>query len=218
MRSLERTKSHEETCDADGLKPKEQQQRGFHLCLLLLLSLSLSLSCSWSWEFQSNWEPSWGLLFSRALSNAEEALFHSVWNSGLKCAYFLKEFQIILSYSVHFIFYTPLFSPFFERKNNSISRSAYWNILKAVCEDELKRPACWSQVLTFCLRAKSIRKVSYYYREEARAPAYYKSIEQASHWLWLKRVSWHRNFQFEASWHRLESCLLWCLPQHQHLD
>ena len=42
MRSLERAKSHEETCDADGLKPKEQQQqRGFHLCLLLLLSLVL---------------------------------------------------------------------------------------------------------------------------------------------------------------------------------
>ena len=122
-----------------------------------------------------------------------------------------------LSRSFYFL-YTSLFPFFFERKNNSISRSAYWNILKAVYEDELKRPACWSQVLTFCLRAKSIRKVSYYYREEARAPAYYKSIEQASHWLWLKRVSWHRNFQFEASWHRLESCLLWCLPQHQHLD
>ena len=41
MRRLERAKSHEETCDADGLKPKEQQQRGFHLCLLLLLSLVL---------------------------------------------------------------------------------------------------------------------------------------------------------------------------------
>ena len=155
------------TCDADGLKPKEQQQqRGFHLCLLLLLSLS----CSWSWEFQSNWEPSWGLLFSRALSNAEEALFHSVWNSGLKCAYFLKKNSnnSFLSRSFYFL-YTSLF-PFFWRKNNSISRSAYWNILKAVYEDELKRPACWSQVLTFCLRAKSIRKVSYYYREARQGP------------------------------------------------
>ena len=127
VRSLERAKSHEETCDADGLKPKEQQQRGFHLCLLLLLS------CSWSWEFQSNWEPSWGLLFSRALSNAEEALFHSVWNSGLKCAYFLKEFHIILSYPVHFIFYTLLFSPFFLKEKITAFHEAHIRIYWKQC-------------------------------------------------------------------------------------
>ena len=129
VRSLERAKSHEETCDADGLKPKEQQQRGFHLCLLLLLSLS----CSWSWEFQSNWEPSWGLLFSRALSNAEEALFHSVWNSGLKCAYFFKRISnnSFLSRSFYFL-YTSLF-PFFLKEKITVFHEAHIGIYWKQC-------------------------------------------------------------------------------------
>ena len=46
MRSLERAKSHEETCDADGLKPKEQQQRGFHSSSVVFTSASFFFSLS----------------------------------------------------------------------------------------------------------------------------------------------------------------------------